>query len=135
MCAADPLLDQLPPPPPDDNYAQLSDNATNNLAQALCDYRYNGRNKANPKKLVMKNGVINDYRLKEEYRQIVDNGPNSIRWAIANGKLNMMVMDARLVAEVSLRPELPAKVKKCVLEKLKEMAKRIIEEDDSDDDE
>ena len=58
------------------------------IAQALVTYRYTGKNAADPKKLVMLDGQINESKLIAEYNQIVSNGPASIRWAKANGKLN-----------------------------------------------
>ena len=81
----------------------------------------------------MTHGPINGDRLKREYNQIVVNGPNAIRYAHEHGKLNMAVMDKRLVAEVTQRPQLPAKVKERVLEKLRELAKSIIDADSDDD--
>ena len=45
----------------------------------------------------------------------------------------MAVMDKRLVAEVTQRPQLPANVKERVLEKLKELAKSMVDADSVDD--
>ena len=59
------------------------------IAQALVTYRYSSKNAANPKILVMKDNQINEYRLLEEYNQVVRNGPASIRWAKEHGKLNL----------------------------------------------
>ena len=105
------------------------------IGQALFDYRYSGPNKGNPKKLVDKNNVINEHRLMDEYHQIVNKGPASIRWALAYGKLNLQTVDHRLLEEVTQRPNLPDAVKAHVKVLLREMAKRIQSGDyDSDDD-
>ena len=80
----------------------------------------------------MKDMKINLYRLKQEYQQIVDNGPASIRWAKEHGKLNLQEVDPRLLDEVAHRPNLPDAVKARVKVLLREMAERI-QADDSDD--
>ena len=71
----------------------------------------------------------------DEYHQIVNKGPASIRWALAYGKLNLQTVDPRLLEEVTQRPNLPDAVKAHVKVLLREMAKRIQSGDyDSDDD-
>ena len=85
---SDPLREQVEAP--GDRTVRVYDA----IAQALVKYRYTGPNAADPKKLVMKNNnQINDYRLTEEYNQVIVKGPESIRWAQRNGKLNLAQSD------------------------------------------
>ena len=71
--------------------------------------------------------------MNEEYRQVVHNGPASIRWAKEHGMLNMAEIDPRLLDEVTNRPNLPDAVKARVKVLLLEMAKRIQADDDDDE--
>ena len=119
----DPLQDLLPVPR---DVARM-------IAKALVKYRFFGPNHGDPKKLVMKNNEINDYRVKEEYKQVVNNVPASIRWAKEHGKLNFEKVDSRLLDEVTQRPNLPQTVKTCVEALLREMAEHIQDGADSDD--
>ena len=108
------------------------------IAQALVNDRFEGPNRSDPKLMVMKNGEVDECRVKKEYNEIVNKGPAAIRWAHENKKLNMTKVDARLVNEVVDRPNLPDKVKQRVREILKEMVMRIqggdFDDEDSDED-
>ena len=119
----DPLQDLLPVPR---DVARM-------IAKALVKYRFFGPNHGDPKKLVMKNNEINGARVKEEYKQVVNNVPASIRWAKEHGKLNFEKVDSRLLDEVTQRPNLPQTVKTCVEALLREMAEHIQNGADSDD--
>ena len=106
---------------------------TNKIAEALITYRFTGKNAGNSEKLVDRNNQINKHRVREEYNQIVFKGPKAIRWAKENGKLNMDVVDPRLVDEVMNRPNLPDAVKERVWELLLEKAVRIRDEGDDEE--
>ena len=113
---------------------QFSTEVVNKIAQALVDFRFKGPSHGNEKLMVMADGVVNVPRVNEEYNKIIKTGPNAIRWAHKNKKLNLTKVDARLVDEVVNRPKLPATVKERVREILKERVKRIQGGDSDDED-
>ena len=129
VCAhVHPLQDRLKP----DN-----SNLYRKMAEVACASRYNGPNPGNINKLVMITGGVNEIQMAKEYDQVVNKGPESIRWAAANGRLNEATIDSRLIDEAINRPVLPQGVKDQVWVILKETVARLQStgRDDFDDEE
>ena len=104
------------------------------IATALCTFRFEGPNRGKKRNLVMAGGKINKKRLDKEYVQVVERGPAAIRWCQKNRpRIDLQVHDARLVEEVTRRPNLPEAVKDHVKVLLGEMARRQLAGDGSDD--